>query len=231
MESMPSLSSPQARPGGKWRRPEAARQRRGVCVAVLFAGLAVVALFATGCQRLHHTDTRPLDQAGMWFASIEELRKLDVTDAEVAQLTRARQAGMSDASCVELLRIARARKQPFSSGDAAAGLRQVGVSESTVLELARLNQLGLWSGESQAMHLAGLSDRILLAVARRHAAGQDVPSGSALAQLRDAGMTETELLALIDHGTSDQQAQAMLEAHRRAVSRTGFVHYHRRRRR
>jgi hypothetical protein len=230
MESMPSPSSPEAHPWGQLRRPEAA-WRRGARAAVLFAGLGVVALFATGCQRLHHTDTRPLDQAGMWFASIEELRKLGVTDAEVTQLSRARQAGMSDRACVELLRMARGRKQPFSSGDAAAGLLQVGVSESTVLELARLNQLGLWSGESQAMHMAGLSDRILLAAARRHAAGQDVPSGSALAKLRDAGMTETELLALIDGGTSDQQAQAMLEAHRRTVARTGFVRYHRRRRR
>lgn len=230
MEWMPSLCSRQARPWGSLRRPEAAR-RSCARAAVWFAGLAALALLATGCQRLHPTDMRPLDQAGMWFASIEELRKLAITDAEVAQLSRARQAGISDQACVELLRIARARKQPFSSGEAAAGLRQVGVSESTILVLARLNQLGLWSGESQAMHLAGLSDRIVLAVARRHAAGQEVPSGSSLAKLRDAGMTEAELIALIDGGTSDQQAQAMLETHRRTVSRTGFVRYQRRRRR
>lgn len=199
--------------------------------ASLAAGLVLIALLAPGCKRLRRADTRALDQAGMWYGAIEELRALDVTDAEVAELAQARQAGVSDAACVELVRIARGRKGPFSGGDAVAGLRQVGVGESTVLELARLDQLGLWAGEAQAMRLAGLSDQVLLAVARRRAAGQAVPSGSSLVQLKDAGMSESEMLDLVQRGTTDQQAQEMIEAHRRITSSTGFVRYHRRRRR
>ena len=228
---MPSPASLWARGlrDSSWR--EAAGTRRRFGTASLTAGLALIALLAPGCKRLHRTDTRLLDQAGMWYGSIQELRALDVTDAEVAELAKARQAGTSDAACVEFARIARSRKQPFSDGDAVAGLRQAGLSESTVLALARLGQLGLWAGEAQAMHLAGLSDQILLAVARRRAAGQGVPSGSSLAQLKDAGMGEAQMLDLIQRGTTDQQAQEMLEAHRRATSSTGFVRYHRRRRR
>src|SRR5262249_57432133 len=94
MEWMPSLCSRQARPWGSLRRPEAAR-RSCARAAVWFAGLAALALLATGCQRLHPTDMRPLDQAGMWVASIGELRKLAITDAEVAPLSRARPAGLS----------------------------------------------------------------------------------------------------------------------------------------
>jgi hypothetical protein len=167
----------------------------------------------------------------MWFGSVEELRKLDVTDTEVAELAKTRQAGVSDAACIELVRIVRGRKQTFSSGDVVAGLRRVGVSEPTILELARLDQLGLWAGEAQAMRLTGLSDQILLAVARRRAASQPVPTGPALAKLKDAGMGEAEMLELINRGIADEQIQQWLDARRRQAASSGFVRYHRRRRR
>ncbi len=192
--------------------------------------VALAALVAPGCKHLRPVDMRPLDQAGMGYRSVEELRELDVTDAEVAALVKAREAGISDAACVELVRIARGRKQPFSSGEAIASLRRVGVSESTVLELARLDQLGLWVGEAQAMRLAGLSDQILLGVARRRAAGQPALSGSVLARLKDAGLSETKMIELIERGTTDKQAEEMLAAWRRAAGRSHFVRYHRRRR-
>jgi hypothetical protein len=231
MDSMPS-------PASSWagaRRDAYARKSAGarcrLFAVSLAAALTLIVLLLPGCKRLHLTDTRPLDQAGMWYGSIQELRTLGVTDAEVAELAKARQAGVSDAACVNLVRLAHGREQPFADGDAVAGLRRVGLSESTTLELARLGQFGLWAGETQAMHLAGLSDQILLGVARRHAAGQPVPSGASLAQLKDAGMSEAEMLDLIQHGTTDQQAQEMIEAHRRATASTGFVRYHRRRRR
>src|SRR3970282_492687 len=67
---------------------------------LLFAALAAGFLFA-GCNRIIPTDLRPLDQAGMWYQSIEDLRKLDPTDAEVAQLVLVRRAGMSRAGLRE----------------------------------------------------------------------------------------------------------------------------------
>jgi hypothetical protein len=192
--------------------------------------VALAALLAPGCKHLRLVDTRPLDLAGMGYRGVEELRELDVTDAEVAALVKAREAGISDVGCVELVRIARGRKQPFSSGEAIASLQRVGVSESTVLELARLDQLGLWVGEAQAMRLAGLSDQVLLGVARRRAAGQPALSGSVLVRLKDAGLSETKMIELIERGTTDKQAEEMLAAWRRAAGRSHFVRYPRRRR-
>ena len=166
----------------------------------------------------------------MWYRSIEELRGLRVTDAEVAELAKAREAGLSDAACIELVRIARQRNQPFASGNAIVELRRTAVSEPTIVELARLNQLGPWVGEAQAMRLAGLSDQTLLSVARRRAAGQAVLSGPFIAQLKNAGLSEAEILELIARGTTDAQAEAMLAARQRAAGSTGFVRYPRRRR-
>ncbi len=198
------------------------RHLRGSILALaLTAALALV--FTPACKRVHRTDTRPLDQAGMWFNSVEELRRMDITDAEVAELAKARKAGLSDAACLELMRMARTRKQPFASGEAIANFRRVDVSETTILELARLDQMGLWVGEAQAMRLAGFSDQVLLAVARRRAAGQPVLSGPALTQLKNAGWNEADALGLIDRGTTDEQAARMVAAHQRAITPSGFV--------
>ncbi len=195
---------------------------------VLVAALAVLA--GAGCKRVHSTDTRPLDKAGMGFHSIEELRGLAISDAEVAELVKAREAGLSDAACIELVRIARGLQQPFTSGDAIANLRRVDASEATILELARLNQLGPWAGEALAIRLVGLSDQTLLAIARRRAAGQPVLSGPLLAQLKNAGLSEAQILDVIDRGTTDEQAQAILAARQRAAGGSSFVRYRRRRR-
>jgi len=79
------------------------------------------------------------------------------------------------------------------------------------------------------MRLAGLSDQIVLAVARRCAAGQPALSGSLLVRLKDAGLSETKMVELIGRGTTDAQAEEMLAAWRRAAGRSHFVRYHRRR--
>ncbi len=203
---------------------------RGRALAALLVLAALAAVAGVGCKRLHPADTAPLGKAGMWFRSIEELRRLAISDAEVAELVKAREAGLSDAGCIELVRLARGHQQPFASGNAVADLRRVDVSEATILELARLDQLGVWAGEAQAIRLAGLSDRTLLAVASRRAAGQPVVTGPLLARLKNAEFSEAEILDLIERGTTDEQAQMILAARQRAAGGSSFVRYHRRHR-
>jgi hypothetical protein len=182
--------------------------------------LALFTLFVwlAGCNRVHLTDTTPLDATGMSFSAIEELRKLDVTNAEVADLVKAKQGGISDDGCVELVRIARNRHEPFSSGDAVLGLRQAGMNDPGVLELARLNQLGLGVGELQAMRLAGISDFMILEVARRHSASKPVFSGVGLVELKNAGFGDSLILELIRRGLSDDQKDALIALRHRRLT-------------
>lgn len=198
---------------------------------LLSGALLVMLLPAGGCKHLPALDMRPLDQAGMWFESIKQLRGMEVTQAEIGQLARAREAGISDADCINLLKLARGRQQPFADGEAVASLRRAGVSEPTILELARVNQLSSWSGEAMAMRLAGMPDDLLLAVAQRRAAGQTVPSGASLSRLKSTGLTDAQLLELVNRGTTDAQAAEIVAARQRAAAPQGFVRYSRRRRR
>jgi hypothetical protein len=170
----------------------------------------IAALAFLGCHRISPVDTAPLDSAGMSYDAIQQLKALRVTAPEVAQIARARQGGFSDAACVEVVRIFRGRNQSFDAGDAAAGLLQAGVSENTVVELAQLNQLGVTSGELQAMRLASLSDEIILEVARHRAAGQPVLAGASLATLKNAGVRESTLLELARHSVPDSQTDAIV---------------------
>jgi hypothetical protein len=179
--------------------------------------LLTCVFLASGCHRAILVDTSPLDAAGMSYDSIQKLKALKVSTPEVAELAKVRQGGLSDAGCIEILQIFRGRSQVFKAGDAVAGLLQVGMSEDTVLELAKLNQLGLGAGELQAMHLAGLSDDIIVEVARHHAEGKPVLSGASLAQMKNAGMRNSTLLELVRRGIADSETSAILASRRRGV--------------
>ncbi len=190
---------------------------RGVRLACAFL-LAAAALAPAGCHRGALTDTRPLDSAGMSYDAIQQLKALEITDPEAIEIAKAKEAGLSDSGCVEMEKIFRGRGQPFDAGSAVAGLLQAGMSEDTVLALAKLGQLGLGTGELQAMRLAGLSDAIILEVARHRANSQPVLSGASLAMMRNAEIRESTLLELARRGVPDSEAGTILSFRRQGAS-------------
>ena len=180
-------------------------------------------LSLSACKHAEQTKTQPLDESGMWSNSVSELRTLNVSNAEIGELTKARQGGLSDPSCIELIKLARSRHQPFSGGQPIADLLAAGSSEQMVVELARLDQLGLWAGEAQALRLAGLSDKVILAVAQRRSQGLPVLSGEKLAGLRNAGASDAVILDFVQKGSTDAQASNYIAAHEHTTF-TGWVY-------
>ena len=178
---------------------------------------ALVLVFSAGCHHVQPVDVQPLFAAGMNFDSVKQLKTMDLSISDVSEIAQARQAGFSDAACVQVFQIYRLRKQPFDAGDEIGGLLRAGASEALVLNLARLNQLGLASGELLAMRLAGLSDDILLAVAQRHANGQPVLSGASLAGMKNLGMRSDTLLQLAQRGVPESDASAIMAARRHGL--------------
>jgi hypothetical protein len=194
--------------------------------------LMVLVVPLSACKHAEQqTNTEALDEAGMWSNSVSELRTLNVSNAEIAELTKARQGGLSDPSCVELIRLARSRQQPFTGGQPIADLLATGTSEQTVLELARMNQLGLWAGEAQALRLAGLSDKVVLAVAQRRSQNLPVLSGEKLGELKNSGASESVILDFIHKGITEEQASAFIAQREHITGGTGWVYQGRRRKR
>ena len=141
-----------------------------------------------------------------------------------SNLSAALRAGLDDTSCIELVRIARAHQLPFAGGEAVAGLLGAGFQQNSILALARLGQLESWAGEAQALRLAGLSDEVILSVARRRAAGQPVLSTAKIADLQNAGLNQNELIAEINRGTTDTDADDIIMRRNYLAGGHTFVH-------
>lgn len=192
-------------------------RRWKMCVFAV-AVLCAAGLASAGCSRLKPVDTTSLDSSGMGYNAVQELQAMKITAPEVAQIAKARNGGFSDDDCVAILKIYRGENRPFDAGDAVAGLVQVGMSDASILDLAKMNELGLDWGELQAMKLAGMSDEIVLGVAQQRANGKPVLSGASLARLKNAGVREPTLLKLVRRGVPDSQAGKILAYRRRGAS-------------
>src|SRR3984957_6290499 len=188
-------------------------------------GLLLAAIrLACACKPPKKPDTEQADQMAMWLASVPQLKTLNVSNAEIAELTKAHQAGLTDPSPVVLIQLARDHKAPFADGQSIAELLNAGSSEQTVLELARLNQLGIWAGEAEALRLAGLSDQIILAVAERRSKGLPVLSGEKLGELKNAGASDATILEMVEKGASEKTASDYIAARNRAAGGHSFVY-------
>jgi hypothetical protein len=189
-----------------------------------FAGLLAATICFSGCQKFHKTDTQPLYQSGMWSDTIRQLKDLDVSESEVNELIKLHDAGMSDDDCVKLMHYVRDRKQMFTNGDSVAGLLHAGVSEPTVMELAKLDLIGTWALEAQGIRLSGYSDNVVLAIAHRRAQRLPTVSATSLVELKNTGMTESQAVDLINRGLTDEQAGQMIASHNQSQKPPiGFV--------
>ena len=122
----------------------------GACARTIIGlAAAFVSVFSlAACDGFQLLDTKPLDRAGMSYDSIKEMKGLHISQAEISEIAKVREVGLSDVDCVAILRMFHQRNQPFDAGDAIAGLYESGVSEGTVLGLVSMDQVGLEIGRA-----------------------------------------------------------------------------------
>jgi hypothetical protein len=196
--------------------------------------ILVGALFlfrVSGCDKHLLTDYRPLDQAGMWSSNVEQLKKLNTSDLEVAQLVKLKQAGISDDACVTLVTGAHQRQHLFTSADSAINLTRAGYTEPVILEIAKTDQLDTISGDAVMLRLVGLSESAVDWILHRRLKGQPTMSSAEIGRLKNTGLTEKQILERIKQGMTDAQAdkEAALREATRNHANTGFVRTHGRR--
>jgi hypothetical protein len=190
---------------------------------VLFGSLLSVVLLFSACKSAKQQDPQAVQET-MWFNDVPELQSLDVSSTEIKDLFKAHDAGLSDPACATLIKLARSRKVAFAEGQSVADLLSAGSTEQTVLELARLNQLVLWAGQARALRLAGFSDKIILAIARRRSQGLSVLTGEKLGELKNAGASDSAILHMVESGITDKEASAYIALRERAAGGHGFVY-------
>ena len=169
--------------------------------------LGLVVLFRTsGCDKHPLTDYRPLDQAGTWSSNVEDLKKLNTSDNEVAQLVKLKQAGVTDDTCVTLIADAHHHEHPFGSADSAVSLARAGYAEPTILEIAKVDQLDIISTDAVMLRLVGLSDPAVDWILHRRLKGQRTMGSAEIGRLKNTGLTEKQILERISEGLTDAQA-------------------------
>src|ERR1700755_880872 len=124
-----------------------------------------------GCKYHPLTDYRQLDKIGMWSISLEDLKKLNVSDSEVNQLVALKNAGVSDEVCVQLVSAAHAHQHPFTSAAAAKSLNSAGFTDDQILAIAKNDQLDSLSGDAVMLRLIGLSDPTVQLLLQRRMKG------------------------------------------------------------
>jgi hypothetical protein len=196
------------------------RFRRGAPLGSLLALLSLL----SACKPAQKADTEQQDQMQMWLDNVPDLKPLNVSTVEIGELQKAHDAGLTDPSAVVLIKLARERHKPFADGQSIADLLAAGSSEQTVLELAKMDQLGLWAGEARVLRLAGLSDKTILAVAARRSKGLTVLSGEKLGELKNAGFSDAAVLDMVQKGISDKTATAYIAARESAAGGHRFVY-------
>jgi len=191
--------------------------------------MAVTALlFSAGCSHHPMTDYRPLVKVGMSSASIEQLKKLDTSDAETLQLVSAKQAGITDETCVTLVTTSHQNRRTFTSADAVNSLAGAGFGEPQILEIARVDKLDTVSGDAVTLRLIGLSDSTVQNLLQRHLLDQATLSSGEIARLKNTGLTEAQVLERINQGMTDEQAEKEVLARTSARNHygTGFTRIH-----
>jgi hypothetical protein len=162
----------------------------------------------------------------MWSDAIENLKKLNVTDDEVAQVVKLKQTGLQDDTCVELVNEAHLHKHFFNSADSVRNLIGAGFSEQEVLSIAQADKLDSISGDAVMLKLIGLSDSTIQIILHRKMKGEPTLSSDEIAKLKNTGLTEKQILSKIESGMTDQQAEAEVKAHQRLLTRSRFMRIH-----
>jgi hypothetical protein len=197
-----------------------------------FLLLGACSLLLVGCQKHPETDYTSLDQSGMWSSSLDELKQLKPSDPEIAQLTKLKHAGASDDLCLALVRAARAHHHEFANADGAIDLSRAGYSDAEILEMAQADQIDLLSGEAVTLKLIGLANPTIQAIIHRRIKGLPTLTGEQIGRLKNTGMSEKQILEVVNQGYPEQKAEAFI-TQREAVrnhANTGFVRVRGRRR-
>jgi len=111
-------------------------------------------------------------------------------------------------------------------------LSRAGYADAEILEIAQADRVDLLSGEAVTLKLIGLSNPTVQAILHRRIQGQPTLTSEQIGRLKNTGMSEKQILDVVNQGYSNSQAEAFI-TQREAVrdhANTGFVRTRGRRR-
>jgi hypothetical protein len=187
--------------------------------------LCTACLFVAGCHQHPLTDYRPLIQTGLWTSGTELLKQLNVSDPEVSQIVKLKQANVSEETILALISAAHQNHHPFNSGDYVISLQGARYADSEILDFARADQLDAISSDAVMLRLIGLSNGTVEAILQRHLKGLPTMDTPEIGRLKNTGLSEKQILERISDGMTNAQAdkEAVQREAERNHAHTDFV--------
>jgi hypothetical protein len=170
--------------------------------------VSLLGLALAGCKAKPKIDYTALDQSGMWSTNLAQVKKMNVSPAEVGELTKLKRAGASDDMCLYLLKTARNHNHEFASGDSVISLSSAGYTDAQIMEMAQADKIDALSTDAVMLKLIGLSNSTVQIVIQRREQGLPTLTSAQIGRLKNVGESEKKILELIYQGFSDQQAEA-----------------------
>jgi hypothetical protein len=143
----------------------------------------------------------------MGSSRLEELKGLNTSDAEVAQVVKLKQARVNEDTCVALVSAAHAHQHPFNSADSVNSLAGAGYTDFQVMQIASVDKLDALSGDLVTLRLVGLSESTVQYVLDRRLQGLPVISSAAIAKLKNTGLAEKQIVEQMKEGLTEEQAE------------------------
>lgn len=184
----------------------------------------VLFAFLAGCESHPLTDYRPAVQAGMFSGTIEDLKKLNVGDVELVEIIRLKKAGIAEDTILSLVRVAHEHHHPFTGTDTVKSLSSANFSDARILQIAETDQIDSIGGDAVMLHIIGLSDSNVQMLLDRRLKNTPTMSVGTIADLKNTGLTERDIVYRIQQGMTDAQGEAEAAARQKALahSNTGF---------
>jgi hypothetical protein len=187
--------------------------------------LGVCALLAGGCDRHSKPEPPTLESTGIFATSLAQLKTYNLKDAEIEQLIRLKQAGATDQLCVDLVKAAHDHHHDFSSAESAINLSRADYSDAQILEMAQSDRIDILSGEAVTLKLIGFAPATVQDIIHRRVEGLPTLTSEQIGRLKNTGMSDRQILELVDQGLTDEQAGAFITKREamRNHSNTDFV--------
>ncbi len=194
---------------------------------------ALCLLVLGGCEKKPQRDYSALDNSGMYSTTIDELKKVKVTDPEVAQLAQLKQGGASDELCMALYNAAHSHNHDFTSGESAVRLSKAGYSDAQILEMANSDQIDILATDAVMLKLIGISNPTVQEIIHRRMQGLPTMTSEQIGRLKNTAMSEKQILEMVESGVAGDEAEAQIKKREasRNHSHTDFVRNQGRRRR
>src|SRR5262249_22482349 len=186
-------------------------------------GVALTLVLLGGCGSHMLTDYRPADQAGIYSGTIEDLKKLNTSDTELTEIIRLKKANINEKTIVSLVRIAHEHQHSFVATDTVESLAGANLSDDQILRIAQTDQYATIGNDAVMLHVMGLSAPTVDYLLDRRLKGVRTMSVDTIADLKNSGLSEKEILNRIQQGMTDAQGEAEATARQKAMAHnTGF---------